>query len=282
MNDEPLISVLIVAYNREKYLAQAIESVLASTFTNFELIIVDDCSIDRTLAIAKKFEGEDKRISVYQNKKNIGQFANRNKAAFYAKGYFLKYVDSDDIIYPNTLQFMVDSMMKFPNAALGFCLLNESLNKALPCQIESKIALQQHYFSGGLLFVGPSGLIIKRTAFETVNGFEEFGMPSDNHLSLKIASTYPVVALPKNLFLWRTHEGQVFFENINNHQNILNNYQYSKDIIINYSPLSSDINKRIMRNLHKIFLSHLLRLIFKKGKPGVALNLFLQMQNEKS
>ena len=61
-----------------------------------------------------------------------------------------------------------------------------------------------------------------------------------------------------------------------------NNYQYSKDIIINYSPLNGDINKKIMRNLHKIFLSHLLRLIFKKGKPWLALNLFLQMQKGKA
>lgn len=67
----PLVSVLMTAYNREKYLTEEIESVLASTSTNFELIIEDDCSIDGSFAIAKKFEGKDKRVSVYQNEKNI-------------------------------------------------------------------------------------------------------------------------------------------------------------------------------------------------------------------
>jgi glycosyltransferase involved in cell wall biosynthesis len=52
-NNSPLVSVLMTAYNREKYIAEAIESVLASTFTNFELIIVDDCSADQTVSIAR-------------------------------------------------------------------------------------------------------------------------------------------------------------------------------------------------------------------------------------
>ena len=65
----PLVSVLMTAYNREKYISEAIESVLASTYTNFELIIVDDCSTDNTLAIAKSYEKNDARIKVYLNEK---------------------------------------------------------------------------------------------------------------------------------------------------------------------------------------------------------------------
>ncbi len=276
MTEQPLVSVLMTAYNREKFVGEAIESVLASSYRNFELIIVDDCSTDNTVAISKRYEIKDARIKVYKNETNLGQFGNRNKAATWARGEYIKYVDSDDIIYPYTLQMMVDGMLKFPNAALGFCLTHGACKEPLPYQIEKEDAFYQHFFEGGLLFVGPSGLIIKREAFENVNRFEEYGMPSDNHLTLKIASKCPVVAMPKDLFWWRRHDGQVFAENRKNYYNLINNYQYSKDILLNYSPLHPQINRKILFNLKKNFLKHLLRLTFKKFKPGLALSLLVQ------
>src|ERR1044072_333802 len=103
----PIVSVLTTAYNREKNIGQSIESVLASTLTDFELIIVDDGSKDRTVEIEKKYAQIDARVKVYVNEKNLGDYPNRNKAANYAKGKYLKYVDSDDVIYEHTLEVMV-------------------------------------------------------------------------------------------------------------------------------------------------------------------------------
>src|SRR5580700_5016235 len=91
---QPKVSVVVTAYNREKYIAHAIESVLAQTFTDFELIVVDDCSRDNTAAIARSYES-DPRVRVYVNERNLGQFPNRNRAATYARGEFLKPHDSD-------------------------------------------------------------------------------------------------------------------------------------------------------------------------------------------
>jgi glycosyltransferase involved in cell wall biosynthesis len=269
MDDKPLVSVLMTSYNREEFIAEAIESVLCSMFTNFELIIVDDCSTDNTVEIAKIYEKKDSRIKLFVNEKNLTQFGNRNKAASYAKGEFIKYVDSDDIIYPNTLQTMVDNMNRFPAAALGYCLKHEVPQEKLPYKMEPKESFKQHFFEGSPMFVGPSGLIIKRKAFESVNGFEEFGMPSDNHLTLKIASKFPVVAMSKDLFLWRIHEGQVFSQNKNNYYNILNNYNYVRDILINYSPLSETENKKLLFNYKKRLAYHIFNLL-RKFKLGVA------------
>ena len=88
------ISVLMTAFNREKYIGEAIESVLASTFKDFELIIVDDCSSDKTVEIAKNYENLDKRVKVFLNEKNLGDYSNRNKAASLANGKYIKYVDA--------------------------------------------------------------------------------------------------------------------------------------------------------------------------------------------
>ena len=79
----PLVSVLMTSYNREKYITEAMESVLNSTYANFELIIVDDGSTDKTVAIANEYEKKDKRVKVHTNEKNLGQFQNRNKAALH-------------------------------------------------------------------------------------------------------------------------------------------------------------------------------------------------------
>ncbi|HEV8082395.1 MAG TPA: glycosyltransferase family 2 protein [Chitinophagaceae bacterium] len=276
MEGKPLVSVLMTAYNREKYIAEAIESVLSSSYKNFELIIVDDCSTDRTVSIARSYEVMDSRVKVFRNEKNLTQFGNRNKSASYATGEYLKFVDSDDIIYPYTLQMMVDGMQQFPDAALGFCLTDGHVKKPFPYLIEPYESYKEHFSTGGLLFVGPSGLIIKRSMFEEVNGFEEFGMPSDNHLTLKIAAKYPVIAFPKDLFWWRVHDGQVFMQNKKNHYNILNNYNYCVDIISNYSPLEKKENSRLLKIYNKIFWKHIINLALKKTQPLLAMKIISQ------
>ncbi|MDB5200760.1 MAG: glycosyltransferase family 2 protein [Ferruginibacter sp.] len=260
--NEPFISVLITAYNRELFLAEAIESVLASSFKDFELIIVDDASSDSSAAIASGYIEKDERVKLYVNDKNLGQFANRNKAAAYARGVYIKYLDSDDILYRDSLQIMAENLKQFPQAAMGFCLTVGPCIRPLPYLIESQPAIKQHFFEGGLLFVGPSGLIIKRSVFESLKGFEEYGMPSDNHFSLKLASRFPVLAMKRDLFWWRLHEGQVFSHNKNNHQNILNNYRFVKDIAANYSPLSRAENDRILSVQKRLFLKNIFRLAF--------------------
>ena len=67
MQNSPLVSVLMTAFNREQFIAEAIDSVLASTYTNFELIILDDGSADNTVAIAKQYEAIDASVRVYVN-----------------------------------------------------------------------------------------------------------------------------------------------------------------------------------------------------------------------
>src|ERR1700753_1799917 len=109
----PLVSVLMTAYNRAEYIGQAIESVLASTHANFELIIVDDGSKDDTLAAARSWAAKDNRIKVYLNEQNLGDYPNRNRAASYATGKYIKYLDSDDLLYPHCLQVMVHGMESY-------------------------------------------------------------------------------------------------------------------------------------------------------------------------
>ena len=88
-------------------------------FQDFELIIVDDQSTDCSLEIAHEFASKDPRIRVYRNEENLGDYPNRNKAASYARGKYIKYLDADDMHGRFMVDIMVDAMESFPEAGYG-------------------------------------------------------------------------------------------------------------------------------------------------------------------
>lgn len=200
----PLVSVIITAYNRELFISEAIESILNSTYNNIELIIVDDCSVDNTYSIAKSFEKRDTRITVYLNSSNIGDYPNRNKAAGYATGKYLKYVDSDDYIFPNTIEVMVDIMENNSTAAFGIT----SRKGSSICIYNSYEAYHCHFFIRGLLDYGPSSSIIRTDIFKKEKGFIELRNVSDNDFWYRIAAKYDVVEMPSGLVYCRIHGDQ--------------------------------------------------------------------------
>ena len=198
----------MTCYNREKYIAEAIQSVLASSYINFELIIVDDCSTDNTVSIAKEFEARDNRIKLFINNKNLGDYPNRNKAASYAKGKYLKYVDSDDTIYPTGLEIMVRSMEEFPAAGFGLCSLKPDSKMPFPFLLSPKEAYDYHFFGPGLFSKGPLMAIFLRTAFEQMGDFKEQRMISDTDMWHRMGLQYPVVLMGEDIVWQRRHAEQ--------------------------------------------------------------------------
>ena len=93
----PKISVCIPTYNYAHYISFAVESILSQQFTDFELIIVDDCSKDNTEEIVSRFLC-DKRVSFEKNERNLGLVANWNKCLSKAKGEYIKFVFADDML----------------------------------------------------------------------------------------------------------------------------------------------------------------------------------------
>jgi len=112
LKNNPKISVVMSAYNSEKYLAEAMESILNQTFKDFEFIIINDGSSDKTLQIIRDYAKKDKRIKLINNSKNIGQTPSRNKALKIAKGRYIAIMDSDDISLPNRFEIQYDYLEK--------------------------------------------------------------------------------------------------------------------------------------------------------------------------
>jgi glycosyltransferase involved in cell wall biosynthesis len=256
----------MTCYNREKYIAEAIESVLSSTYTNFELIIVDDCSKDRTVEIAKHYESNDYRIKVYINEKNIGDYPNRNKAAGYANGKYLKYLDSDDLIYPNGLQILVEIMEKFPDAGYGLCSFPQVSNKIYPFQLSPKEAYYMHYFVSSLFHRAPLSSIINREVFNIVGGFSGKQHVGDFELWHKLSAKYPVVIIQDGIVWNREHEGQQMNDNRNDPLVPLKYLVLSENIFTNnISPLQPDENEICLRKNRNKQALYILYILKRKG-----------------
>ena len=259
INIPPLVSVLMTAWNRQEFIAEAIESVLASTYTNFELIIVDDCSADNTVAIITAYEKKDTRIKFYVNEKNLGDYANRNRASTYASGEFIMSVDSDDMILQDGIENCVKAMLSFPAEQAGIYF---PFTKCLPFALQSKEAIQKHFFEKPFLIVGPGATIIRRSFFEALDKYpEKYGPASDMYFNLKLACHASVLLLPFEFMYYRRHAGQ---EINNKYSYLVNSYRYLQDALKELPlPLEEKQKKWLHKKSKRRFTVNIIRYFFK-------------------
>ena len=108
INDTPLVSIIMGAYNCADTIGKCIESIIAQTYENWEFIICDDCSKDGTLGVIQKYQKKDERIVILHNEKNSRLAASLNKCLKYAKGKYIARMDADDESLPLRLEKQVD------------------------------------------------------------------------------------------------------------------------------------------------------------------------------
>lgn len=173
---DDLVSIIMPAYNAEKYIEEAIQSVLKQTYTNWELIIVNDCSTDKTEQIIKKYQEQDQRIRLCSLTKNQGVANARNTAIKNAVGRYLAFLDSDDIWLQEKLEKQINFMKKNGysftyHSYRIFIVSDNSLGKIInvPVQVNYEKLLQ-----------GNSTGSCLSTCIDR-NVVEEIYMPNDKH-----------------------------------------------------------------------------------------------------
>lgn len=208
MSAAPKVSVLVTSYNREGTIAAAIESVLASRFGDFELLVVDNRSTDGSVEVARRYERLDRRVRVTVNEANLGQFGNRNRAAELARAPFLKYHDSDDVMYPHCLGALYGPLAAEPRA--GFALSSGMAWAGGPCPMLStpRQSYRREFLGHGMFFCGPAGALFRREVFAGLGGFEDRGAASDFLFWLRACRRVAVLLMPADLFWYRIHPGQ--------------------------------------------------------------------------
>ncbi|MCT7993937.1 glycosyltransferase [Laspinema olomoucense] len=200
----PTISVIIPAYNAEKTIQETIESVLNQTFQDFELIIINDGSTDRTLEIISSIS--DKRITVVSHSSS-GACVSRNRGLFMAKSDYIAFLDADDLWTPDKLEAQLQALQTHPEVGVAYSWSD--------CIDESSRFLRRggHITVNGdaytkLLMMdileNGSNPLIRRQALLDINGFDEtLTAGQDWDLYLRLARRYHFVTVPRSQVLYR-------------------------------------------------------------------------------
>lgn len=187
-----MISVIIPLYNKEHYIEQTIKSVLSQTYADFELIIVNDGSTDKSADIVKKVP--DERI-VYVSQSNQGVSAARNAGIKMARGEYIAFLDADDKWMPEYLEKMYLLTKKYSDYSVFCAAQKKRLISTLPLGVS---IIEDHCMYNYIYFTG--SLLIKKHVFQETEPFREgIQLGEDRDMWLRIGCNYPTVYLNEEL-----------------------------------------------------------------------------------
>jgi glycosyltransferase involved in cell wall biosynthesis len=199
-----IISVIIPVYNGEKTIQETIESVLNQTYTDFELIIINDGSQDSTLEIISSFK--DSRIKVFSYA-NAGVSASRNRGISHARGEYISFIDADDLWTPDKLEAQLKALQENPQAAVAYSWTQCIDESGEASRRGSHISDSGDVYAKLLLidFIeSGSNPLIRKYALIKVGGFDEYLTHSeDRDLWLRLAARYHFVAVSSPQILYR-------------------------------------------------------------------------------
>ncbi|MCY3779182.1 MAG: glycosyltransferase family 2 protein [Chloroflexi bacterium] len=206
----PQLSVIMPVYNGEKYLAEAIESILAQTFTDFEFLIVDDGSTDRSVEIIKSYGNRDSRIRCFQHMENLGSPSSRNHGIAEARGEYIATMDCDDISLPQRFERQIAFMRANPDIGLlgtGVQAVDADLNPTYLFNLP-----RQHAHIALNLFIGfffvHSSTLIRRQYLDAVGCYDtKYRHLDDLYLYFRLLADTQIrfANLREVLVLYRIH-----------------------------------------------------------------------------
>jgi len=205
----PKVSVIMPAYNAEKYIAEAIDSILGQTFGDFEFIILNDCSADRTEEIILSYD--DPRIVYLQNEGNLGVAATLNKGLAAVKGEYIARMDADDISLPERFAKQVKYLDEHNDVAVLGCSIerfssDRSLDiRSFSADVDSMMV--DMLFACG---VAHPSVMMRTEVIRSLGGYdEEFNGLEDYELWCRVLEKHKITTLPDVLLRYRIHGSQV-------------------------------------------------------------------------
>lgn len=230
---QPLVSICIPTYNGAKYLRECLDSVLAQTFTDFEVLFVDDQSSDETMSIAQAYAAKDTRICVKQNEQNLGLVGNWNRCIELAQGEWIKFVFQDDLIAPECLEKMLAASK--PDSSIICSSRNFILEQGLPKEVQqyykNLVTLEtlfpqsteisaSDYCKAVLLrtgynFVGePTSVMLRRDVFQKFGNFNPHLIQfCDLEFWTRVAIHTGIISVPETLATFRVHSNATSAKN---------------------------------------------------------------------
>jgi glycosyltransferase involved in cell wall biosynthesis len=254
----PLLTIGMVTYNQEELVSKAIESVLNQSYTNFELLINDDCSTDNTWNVIQQYD--DPRIHAIRNETNVYQYLNRNKVIDRAKGKYLIFIDGDDLMYSFGVEYGIKILELNTDAAAVYTHFFRN-NIIFPVKLTPREFVICQYFGNDFLGTALTAAVFKTEIVRKEGGFSNDYISSDIFLRLKISSKYPTIITDFFFAWWR--------ETPNQQSQRLDNAKMTFEqteqmhVILNDSncPITSDEKKLAISNTNRILARRLLKLL---------------------
>ena len=203
------VSVVMSVYNCEQYVGETIQSIIDQTFTDWEFIIINDCSRDRSAEVIRKFD--DPRIIFIDNKENKGQSANLNYGISIAKGEYIARTDHDDISYPTRFEKQVKYLDDHPDVVLLGTAMQNMSDKVVkdeamaPADTPDEVAFVETYVD---IFPHSSFMIRKKAMLEHDIWYENYSYAEDYSLQLKMLTVGKIFYLHEYLIAYRIFPGQ--------------------------------------------------------------------------
>lgn len=226
---EPRLTVLMPVYNAEKFLAEAIDSVLKQSFNDFEFLILDDSSSDRSISIIESYT--DPRIRFYRNEQNLGISATLNKGISLATSPLIARMDADDICYPERLQKQWEYLQANPHCALVSSWVRViAENGDFVRQDDFKSPYYYYNLTFECWIYHPT-IVFRKEAVQQIGGYT-VPYSEDFELFWQLSRKFKIYNLPEVLLDYRVtsqslHQVQKKSEyNIAQHQQVLRNLQY--------------------------------------------------------
>ena len=260
MDAEPLVSVIVTTFNRADLLCETLDSILNQTYTNFELILVDDGSTDKTEEVVKKYT--DHRLHYFKTVNWGGPARPRNIGIKKAKGDYIAFCDDDDIWKNNKLEMQLNIIIN-NNAGLCFCnhyKIDQNSNIIGEGKVKNKYknpTFTNFFLSGG--YIMNSSVIIKSQCINDVgyqNESTEMISIEDSEYWGRILSIYKGCFLPEKLVRYRVHQGSI--------QNKTNKSYLNKQLIFcRVLSQSVDIPNTVkIIKIIKIYIQNLFKYLF--------------------
>ena len=207
MRQLPLVSVVMPAYNSEIYIAEAITSILKQSYTNIELIIVNDASTDGTMSIIKSFS--DSRIRVLSNEKNSGVSFSLNRAIDCSQGKYIARMDADDVAFPDRIEKQVAFMERTPSCGVCGTFAKEYNGRRIFYHLTKNEDIQISLLFQNT-FIHPT-VIFRAELIKKHKYSEEFNFCEDYELWCRLSKETCFVNLPNVSLRYRVYGGSVSF-----------------------------------------------------------------------
>ncbi len=254
MTSNPLVSVIVPAYNHEKYITDCLRSVVEQSYKNLELIVLNDGSTDTTEELIKLFIEENSLTNIrFISKKNEGVCKTLNKGLEIAKGKYVAFLASDDMWEPKKLEIQVDFMERNDNIGLVFSdAWFQKFNEKTHIKWSDYKTNMDRYFKNGiqnadmyfLLLTRPIipalTVMVRKQIFDEIGGFDEALVYEDDDMWLRIALKYPLAYINEPLACYRMHDSNIS----NNALFMLKGMVQTIKKHFNIEPLRSQLFKR--------------------------------------